>query len=82
MRHGVVKFFNVDQGFGFISPIDGGMDILVQRPEVERAGLGSLLVGQRIGFQLAENDNGPGKIATQLSLLAANEDDGGVKRFG
>lgn len=82
MRHGVVKFYNADQGFGFISPVGGGRDVLVQAPEVDRSGLGELLVGQRVEFGVTDRGDDQGEEAVNLSLLAANEDDGRLKRFG
>lgn len=82
MPHGVVKFYNCDQGFGFITPFGGGRDVLVQSPEVERSGIGELLVGQRVQFEVADRETGQGDEAVELSLMAANEDDGRLKRFG
>ncbi|MEN0651605.1 MULTISPECIES: cold-shock protein [Hyphobacterium] len=82
MPHGTVKFFNADQGFGFITPFGGGRDVLVQATEVVRSGLGELLVGQRIRFEIADRGHGHGDEAVELSLMAANEDDGRLKRFG
>jgi len=82
MPHGVVKFYNCDQGFGFITPFGGGRDVLVQAPEVERSGIGELLVGQRVQFEVADRETGHGDEAVELSLMAANEDDGRLKRFG
>ena len=47
---GTVKFFNGERGYGFIKPDDGGRDVFVHITAVERAGLKSLIEGQRISF--------------------------------
>ena len=47
MSIGIVKFFNVSKGFGFIQPEDGSKDVFVHISAVERSGLGSLSEGQR-----------------------------------
>ena len=68
MTIGVVKWFNAQKGFGFIQPDDGGADVFVHISAVERAGLGSLAEGQKIGFEL-ERDRKSGKMsAGQLQL--------------
>ena len=48
---GTVKFFNGERGYGFITPNDGGRDVFVHITAVERAGLKSLIEGQRISFE-------------------------------
>ena len=48
---GTVKFFNGERGYGFIKPDDGGRDVFVHITAVERAGLKSLIEGQRISFE-------------------------------
>ncbi len=68
MQIGTVKWFNGQKGFGFIQPEDGGADVFVHISAVERAGLGSLAEGQKIGFEL-ERDRKSGKMsAGQLQL--------------
>ena len=62
MQTGTVKWFNGQMGFGFIQPDDGGSDVFVHISAVERAGLGSLNEGQKIGFEL-ERDKKSGKMA-------------------
>lgn len=52
MQTGVVKWFNVEKGYGFIAPEDGGNDVFVHISAVERAGLSSLAEGQKIGYEL------------------------------
>jgi CspA family cold shock protein len=52
MTVGTVKFFNVQKGFGFISPEDGSPDVFVHVSAVERAGWSTLNEGQRVSFDV------------------------------
>jgi CspA family cold shock protein len=61
---GTVKWFNTQKGFGFIQPDDGGKDAFVHISAVERAGLGSLREGQKVGFELV-SDRRTGKMAAE-----------------
>ncbi|MCS4088865.1 cold-shock protein [Rhizobium sp. BK176] len=58
MAKGTVKFFNTDKGFGFIKPDDGGSDVFVHVSEVQRAGIRSLIEGDKITYELAPGRNG------------------------
>jgi len=55
MASGTVKWFNSQKGYGFIQPSGGGRDVFVHISAVERAGLSSLNVGQRVEFEIMEN---------------------------
>jgi CspA family cold shock protein len=69
MQTGTVKWFNGQKGYGFIQPDQGGPDVFVHISAVERAGLGSLNEGQKIGFEL-EKDQRSGKTsAGQLQAV-------------
>jgi CspA family cold shock protein len=52
MATGVVKFFNVQKGFGFIQPEDGGRDVFVHISAVERSGMSTLREGQKIKYDV------------------------------
>jgi CspA family cold shock protein len=52
MAVGTVKFFNTQKGFGFIQPDDGSKDVFVHISAVERAGMRSLVVGQKISYEI------------------------------
>lgn len=65
MTTGTVKFFNHTRGFGFISPDDGGKDVFVHISAVERAGLGQLTEGQKISFQVQDDQRGPKAVDLQ-----------------
>ena len=55
MKTGTVKWFNLQKGYGFIHPDDGGPNIFVHKSAVESAGLSDLKEGQRMIFRdLAE----------------------------
>ena len=62
MPIGTVKFFNEQKGFGFIQPEGGGQDAFVHISAVERAGLGQLVEGQKIQFELV-SDRRSGKVS-------------------
>ena len=68
MTLGIVKWFNSTKGFGFIQPDQGGADVFVHISAVERAGLGTLHEGQKVGYEI-ERDQRSGKTsAGQLQL--------------
>ena len=62
MQTGVVKFFNVSKGYGFIQPDDGSKDVFVHISALERAGIHGLGEGQKVSFD-TEPDRRSGKIA-------------------
>ena len=67
MQTGVVKFYNENKAYGFITPDDGGKDIFVHISAVERAGINTLSEGQKISFETATNK---GKIsAANLKVI-------------
>ena len=58
MTNGTVKWFNPTKGYGFIAPETGGKDIFVHISAVQKAGLRNLNEGQRVGFEVEEQQNG------------------------
>jgi CspA family cold shock protein len=65
---GTVKFFNGERGYGFIKPDDGGRDVFVHITAVERAGLKTLMEGQRISFDIEPDKKGKGPKAVNLVI--------------
>ena len=55
MFKGKVKWFNIQKGYGFITPEDGSKDVFVHRSAVEKAGLTQLSEGQEISFEKSNN---------------------------
>ena len=64
MASGTVKWFNVQKGFGFITPDDGGKDAFVHISAVERSGLSGLSDGQKVSFDLV-SDRRTGKMSAE-----------------
>lgn len=58
MTIGTVKFFNVNKGFGFISPEGGTKDVFVHATAVEAAGMRLLSEGQRVSFDIQPDAKG------------------------
>jgi CspA family cold shock protein len=66
MATGTVKWYNETKGYGFIQPDNGGKDVFVHATALERAGLRSLVEGQKISYEV-EADRRTGKeSATNL----------------
>ena len=62
MANGTVKWFNTTKGFGFIQPDNGGPDVFVHISAVERAGLHTIVEGQKLSFDVVK-DSRSGKSA-------------------
>ena len=69
MNTGTVKFFNTTKGFGFIEQGGGQPDVFVHISAVERAGMTSLVEGQKVSFEIV-TDRRSGKAAAD-NLQAA-----------
>jgi CspA family cold shock protein len=69
MATGTVKFFNSTKGFGFIQPDSGGADVFVHVSAVERAGLRTIVEGQKLNFDVVK-DPRSGKTAAENLQVA------------
>ena len=58
MPNGTVKWFNPTKGYGFIAPETGGKDVFVHISAVQKAGLRTLNEGQKVGFEVEQQQNG------------------------
>ena len=58
MKQGIVKWFNNEKGFGFIS-VEGGDDVFVHFSALQRDGYKSLEEGQAVNFEIVEGARGP-----------------------
>ena len=68
MQVGVVKWFNVNKGFGFIQPEAGGQDVFVHVSAIERAGLRTLIEGQKVGYEVLVDRRSGKYSADQLQI--------------
>jgi CspA family cold shock protein len=67
--NGVVKWFNAQKAYGFISLPEGGMDIFVHANQLRKSGiLRCLSEGEQLKFHIATGDKG--KYATDISVVA------------
>ena len=58
MATGVVKWFNPEKGFGFISQEDGP-DVFVHFSAIEGAGYRNLEENQKVEFDVTQGQKGP-----------------------
>lgn len=69
MTIGTVKFFNAAKGYGFIQPENGATDVFVHISAVERAGMHTIVEGQKLSFDVVA-DRKSGKSSAE-NLQAA-----------
>jgi len=58
MTNGIVKWFNSEKGFGFIS-VEGGDDVFAHFSAIQRDGFKTLEEGQKVSFNIVEGARGP-----------------------
>lgn len=54
---GTIKWFNSKKGFGFIEQ-ESGDDVFVHFSAIEMSGFKTLAEGERVEFEVEENDKG------------------------
>ena len=57
MTVGTIKWFNSKKGFGFIEQ-ESGDDVFVHFSAIEMSGFKTLAEGERVEFEVEENDKG------------------------
>ena len=58
MVQGIVKWFNGDKGFGFLTQ-DDGADVFVHFSAIQGEGFKSLDEGARVEFEVVQGTKGP-----------------------
>ena len=58
MAQGTVKWFNNEEGYGFIA-VDGGQDVFVHYSAIQSDGYRSLDENQRVEFDVVQGPKGP-----------------------
>jgi CspA family cold shock protein len=69
MTAGTVKWFNLQKGFGFIAPDDGGKDAFVHISAVERSGLSDLREGQKLTYDIVSDPKNGKLSADNLKVV-------------
>jgi len=59
MATGIVKWFNAEKGYGFITQDDGGPDVFVHFSAIAGEGYRNLEEGQKVEFDVTSGQKGP-----------------------
>lgn len=66
MAQGIVKWFNAEKGFGFITPDNGNKDLFVHFSAIiDKGGYRSLNENDRVSFEEEAGDRGPQAVSVQ-----------------
>ena len=58
MATGIVKWFNSEKGYGFISPDDGSADVFAHFSAIQTSGYRSLEEGQKVEYEPTQGPKG------------------------
>lgn len=67
MATGVIKFFNEENGYGFIVPDGGGKDVFCHIRDLRETGIPKVAEGQRLIFEIVPGKEGKPR-ATKIAL--------------
>ena len=59
MASGIVKWFNSEKGYGFITVDGEGQDVFVHYSAIDMTGYRTLAEGQRVEFEVGTGSKGP-----------------------
>ena len=59
MPTGIVKWFNGEKGYGFITPDDGSADVFAHFSAIQTSGYRTLEENQRVEFDVTQGQKGP-----------------------
>lgn len=60
--NGLVKWFNADKGFGFITPSTGGKDLFVHFSAIVGNNYRTLKEGDKVEYNVQESPRGPSAV--------------------
>jgi len=69
MKTGKVKSFVDKSGYGFLTADDGSGDTFVHANQLEEVGLKTLIVGQKVSYEVLENNKNKKMYATNIKLI-------------
>ena len=62
MAQGTVKWFNAEQGYGFIAGDEGGEDVFVHFSAIMMEGYRRLKEGQKVSYETEADPKNPEKL--------------------
>ena len=62
MNKGIVKWFNAEKGFGFITDDNGGEDVFVHFSAIQADGFRTLEEGQKVTFETEADPKNSSKL--------------------
>ena len=77
MPSGIVKWFNAENGYGFIKHGNSGRDVFIHVKEVQKAGFSSLVDGAHVEFDIVERrgreagGKSAGEVSSELVMGAS-----------